>query len=272
LGISHSSIAAYGQVVAFGLVSSASIMVPGAWFPLTARIAAEQKEACLGVHLTLNAEWDDCRWSPLTQRDPAAGLADEAGYFHRDPRILAEWAEPETVYGEMAAQVERALAAGIDVSHVDAHMMTAANADYFPLYFRLARSFRLPAFHLRLDEAGWRGLGFETERATEAAAAVTALESDGFPLFDRFFCPPLEDHRDRVARMCEYLRDLEPGLTHIMIHPAEDSAETRAFSPDWRARVADLAAFTHAELRECVRARGIQTITYRDLRRLVREA
>ena len=63
---------------------------------------------------------------------------------------------------------------------------------------------------------------------------------------------------------------LRPGLTMLLLHPAEDTPELRATSPAWRSRVANYQACMSAELRDHVRQSGVQLIGYRPLRELIR--
>jgi hypothetical protein len=62
---------------------------------------------------------------------------------------------------------------------------------------------------------------------------------------------------------------LPPGLTHFVLHPAVDTPELRAITPDWPSRVADYQAFSSRELREYVRRSGVQVIGYGELRDLL---
>ena len=53
-------------------------------------------------------------------------------------------ADPAAVEVELRAQVEAALAAGIDVTHLDAHMGAALAPEFCDIYLRLGVDYRLP--------------------------------------------------------------------------------------------------------------------------------
>ena len=72
------------------------------------------------MHLTLNSEKQPYRWRPLTNPPRSAGLTDEAGYFWSTVPAVRKHAAPEAVEAELRAQIDAALAAGIDVTHLDA--------------------------------------------------------------------------------------------------------------------------------------------------------
>jgi hypothetical protein len=64
--------------------------------------------------------------------------------------------------------------------------------------------------------------------------------------------------------------DLRPGLTLLILHPAQDTPELRALASDWRCRVANYEACMSEELRDHVRESGVQLIGYRPLSELIR--
>jgi predicted glycoside hydrolase/deacetylase ChbG (UPF0249 family) len=97
VGMCRSSVAAFADLWDFGLVSSAAVMVPCPWFLEAAKFAREHPDADMGVHLTLNSEYDTYRWGPLSTRDPQTGLLDEQGYFHQHAHAVQEQAQPEAV-------------------------------------------------------------------------------------------------------------------------------------------------------------------------------
>ena len=92
------------------------------------------------------------------------------------------------------------------------------------------------------------------------------------PLFDDLAMLPLHDPSDHVAIAKKVIDDLQPGLTVLILHPAQDTPELRAIAPDWRSRVANYQACLSEELRDYVRESGVQLIGYRPLRELVRSA
>src|SRR5262245_5704371 len=139
VGMCEATVSAYAELLAGGFPLSASAMVPCGWFPAAARLCRERREADMGVHLTLTSEWDAYRWRPLVARDAASGLLDEEGCFPRTAAAVFRAAPPAAVAEELEAQVARALAAGIDVKHLDCHMEVLFNERFLPLYGELGR-------------------------------------------------------------------------------------------------------------------------------------
>ncbi|RPI51159.1 MAG: ChbG/HpnK family deacetylase [Chloroflexi bacterium] len=271
VGMCQASVSAFVELVDFGLVSSGAAMVPCSWFPLLARECRRHQGLDLGVHLTLTSEWDGYRWGPISTRDPASGLMDGEGYFHRRREDVQAHAEIQAVQAEMEAQLARALAAGVDVSHLDTHMGAVAHLKFVPGYAQLALQQRLPALFLRLEEAGWQALGLDAPTAAFARQFMGQLEEQGVPLLDGLASLPLvKEPGDRIAAAKAALSALPPGLAHFIIHPAADSPELRAITATWQSRVADYRAFTSDELARWVKDSGLQIIGYRPLRDLMR--
>ncbi len=273
LGMCQATVSAFADLVEFGLMSSASTMVPCPWFLGAARYCREHPQVDVGVHLTLNSEWATYRWPPLSTRDPASGLLDDEGYLPRRQQPVFDRAPAAAVEQEVRAQVRRAVAAGIDVTHVDTHMGTVAHPRFLPAYAQVALEHGVPCFALHLDENGWRRRrGFDGESAAAAARLVQELEARGMPLFDHMTSLPLHESHDRLAAAKARLDALPPGLSLFIFHPAQDTPELRAITADWPSRVADYQVFTSAALRDYVRAAGIQVIGYRPLRDLLRSS
>ena len=132
VGMCHGANVAFLELARSGGVTCGSIMVPCPWFREIANAAAEDRALDLGVHLTLTSEWPQYRWGPLSTVSRASGLIDEHGYFPRNclelrPRLNVQAAEIE-----FRAQIDRALEAGVDVTHLDTHMGFCAWAKLHP--------------------------------------------------------------------------------------------------------------------------------------------
>ncbi len=272
IGMCQASLSAYADLVDFGLISSGATMTPCAWFPGLAEYCRQRHGVDMGVHLTLNSEWDSYRWAPLSTSDPGSGLIDEEGYFHRRQPEVHQQAYPEAVGAEIRAQLERALRAGIDVTHVDTHMGTVAHPKFIPGYVQLAIEYRLPPMILRMGQEGYQELGLDAQTAAFAAQFVLQLEEQGVPLLDHLSGLELDSPRERLEQAKAALESAPPGLTHFIIHPSKDTPELRAITPDWPSRVADYQAFSSPELRDYVKNSGIQVIGYRPIRELMRSS
>jgi hypothetical protein len=249
-----------------GAATCGSVMVPAPGFEEIARIARERPELDLGVHLTLNAEWEQMRWAPLSA---APSLRDADGMFWRVPEETVRHASLDEVRLELRAQLERALESGIDVTHLDAHCGTALDPRFARAYFELAFEFHLPAFIPALE-----GLELSPRQSEAAPLYRELLESArrrGFPVFDHFegaslhFEPGggLEHNRGRLAR-------LGPGLSYLITHCARGDPELRAAVRDWRLREEERRIYSDGSMRREFERAGIATIGMRPLRELMR--
>ncbi len=263
IGMCQASVAAFYDLFAAGIVSSGSGMAPCPWFLEAARFAREHPQADLGVHLTLTSEWETYRWGPVSTREVDTGLLDAEGCFPHTSQTVWESAQPVAVQIELEAQIKRAIAAGIRLTHIDTHMGAVIHPKFAEGYVSLAWAYHLPAMVPRLDEAGCRAKGLDAETAAVTARYIAEMEASGLPLIDYLEGMPLDSSENRLERTQQALAALEPGLTHFIIHTAVDTPELRAITPDWPARAADYQDFLNQELAAFIRQQGIQVIGYR---------
>ncbi|XEC93724.1 ChbG/HpnK family deacetylase [Paenibacillus tarimensis] len=104
----------------------------------------------IGIHLTLTSS-ENLRIKPVYQKHSLDSLVTKDGYFPRDISQLEQHADPEQVRLELKAQINKALAMGIDPTHLDSHggsvFGLAAGCDFLEVVLDLCEQYRLP-FHL----------------------------------------------------------------------------------------------------------------------------
>lgn len=271
IGMCHAANQGAFEALELGAITCGSLMVPCSWFSEAAELARANSGLDLGVHLTLNCEYPRYRWGPVAGRRVVPSLLDDEGYL---PRTLAEVvfrAKPEEVEVELRAQIEHALASGIDVTHLDAHMGTCFAPPFIEIYLRLGEEFRVPVFATRPDRRSLEARGLDA-LAADLAQLLERMESVGLPILDGFDADSLgfepgtgeEHNRARIAR-------LRPGVTYLICHPAIDGEELRAIAPETAHQRGFEQRFYGTELG--TRALGeaeVKTAGMRALRELVR--
>jgi predicted glycoside hydrolase/deacetylase ChbG (UPF0249 family) len=251
LGACHALNLGVYDAIRGGVATSASLMVPAPW---AREAAARYRGEDVGVHLTLNSEFDLLRWAPLTA---SPSLLDGDGGFPRTVEDLWDHADLDEVRRECRAQIERAIVWGFDVSHLTSHLSALTlRPEFFDIYVELAVDFRLP---VRLPSTvSERDAGFPFRK-------LAAEEGLVFP--DHFVPARRAGSRDRVERV---VLELAPGVTEIHVQPAVDTPEVRALSPSWSAWVDDHALVTdETQLRRMLERAGAALIGFRELRDLV---
>jgi predicted glycoside hydrolase/deacetylase ChbG (UPF0249 family) len=271
IGMCHASVQAFKDLWAFGTISSGATMVPCPWFPAVAQMCRENPDMDMGVHATLNAEWQSYRWAPISTRDTSSGLMDESGYFHQWQPAVYENALPEAVEVEVNAQIEKALAAGIDVTHVDSHMGTIMHPKFIQSYVQAAASRLLPNMLPRLNKQVMETMEMKEEEVSQYVPMMEVLESLGIPMIDAIFFMPL-NHGDNHIEIARRLFGEAPvGISHFLLHPSIDTPELRAIAPDWVARVANYNAFMSDEMKKVLEREDIKVIGYRAIREAMRK-
>jgi len=270
VGMCQASVQAYKDLWEFGAITSGAVMVPCPWFLAAAEMAHQNPQMDLGVHATLNAEWDTYRWSPVSTRDSASGLIDAQGFFPKTVGATVESATVEAVEAELHLQVERALAAGIDVTHIDSHMGTIIDPKFVQAYMQAGVSRLIPNMLPRASAKGFAMLGIDEQALAMYAPILAQLEAQGLPMLDGLFSMPLEHDNDHIGVAKRLLSEVPVGITHFLFHPSIDTPELRAICPDWKARVANYNAFMSDELKNFIEESNLQLIGYCAIRDALR--
>ena len=74
------------------------------------------------------------------------------------------------------------------------------------------------------------------------------------------------DLEDKASFYHRKIDDVEPGLTHLLFHPAITGEELRAIADTHLSRNADYLFWSDPETRQYITDSGIKQIGYRELR------
>ncbi|MBT8236681.1 MAG: polysaccharide deacetylase family protein [Bacteroidia bacterium] len=260
LGVTHSENMASIKALESSPVNSASIMVPCPWFPEIAAYARDHSGVDFGLHLTLNAEWKYYKWGPVSSKDSVASLVNSDGYFYSLVDSLNMFAKADQVETELRNQITKAYKAGIDVTHLDAHMGAAVSTPQNVLaYLKVGKEFQLPVL---LDK-----------RIHEIPSEeIKSMIDERTLLMDGIYSAGPEDYKGGMAAYYEKVfRELPVGISSLLIHLAYDDEEMQAVTidhPNWGAawRQADMDFFTSDTCKQILEEEGITLVSWREIR------
>lgn len=247
LGLCHSVNAAIGEALEQGAVTSASLLMPAPW---SRQAAATYRGGDVGIELSIIADHPLLRFGPLTQ---APSLLGGDGGFAETIEDALDHADLDEVRRECRAQLERAVLSGFDLTHICVHRgALLLRPEFFDIVLELAVEYRLP---LRLlDHNSESALGFPARSIARQAGVVSPdLVIDTRATGFRPVWPNV-------------LANLKPGVTELVVHPAQDSEELRAFALDAEQRATDMHLLTRdAAFRSALRTHGVELIGWTPL-------
>lgn len=264
VGMSHAANAATIDALENGLMTSATIMVPCPWFPEIAAYAKAHPNSDFGLHLTHTSEWKSYKWGPVAGKSTVPGLVDPQGYLWPDTASVYKNATPEQAETEARAQIKKALAAGVDVTHLDSHMGALQFGEqYFQVYRKLAKEFDLP-LRMGSQEVLARGGGGHQRGQ---------LDTDGIIYPDYLIYGSRKPGETITDYWKRNLRDLKPGVTELYIHAALPGEEMQSITNSWQERATEHQLFTkNPEIRQILDSQNVKRVGYRVLRDLQRKA
>jgi hypothetical protein len=243
VGMCHGVNAAVRELAASGLPFSTSVMFACPWYREAVEILKDHPEVGVGVHLTLNSEWEHYKWGPVLGAGKVPSLVDANGHFHpTEAAFAAAGPRLDEVRMELEAQIERALASGLRIDYIDFHMLTAVSTPELQAIVE-----QLAAKH-RLGISRYFG-----ERSVSLWDVAPGR---------------------KLPRLLEFVRQAPPGLNLVVIHLGTDTPEMAALidsnyaADPFRAaihRQAELDAISSPAFRAAVAEHGIELLTYRNL-------
>lgn len=243
VGMSHTVNTAVRELIATGVPFSTSVMIACPWYLEAVEILNANPQIGVGIHLTLNSEWEHYKWGPVLGAARVPSLVDSGGHFFASE---AEFATADADLGEvemeLRAQIERALAAGLRVDYLDYHMLTAVS------------TLELRAIVEGLAEE--YGLGL-SRYFGEASVSIWDA-----------------DPEDKLSSLLDHIRNVQPGLNLLVIHLGMETPEMSAMvdmnneSDPYRVAVhrqAELDAITSPAFRAAIEEAGIELLTYKNI-------
>lgn len=262
-GMSHAANLGTMKGMAEGSITSATIMFNCSWSKGMVEWGQQNPSKDFGVHLTLTSEWKPYKWGSVANPALVPSLLDENGHFYRGVEDVYKHADPKHAYIEGKAQIEKALAYGLPITHIDSHMGTyQLNPAYIEVYLRLAKEYNLPlrmASQSTLEKFGMAQLRPE--------AAKMGLIFTDYMVYEE-----LQQYEDDVEGFwLDVIKNLQPGVTELYLHASELTPELLAITGTAKKRAAELEAFTtNPKIQAALKAKNVHLISYRPLLELQR--
>jgi predicted glycoside hydrolase/deacetylase ChbG (UPF0249 family) len=247
-----------------GLITSGTIMTPCPWFSHIADYSRKHPEKDFGVHLTLTSEWRNYRWGSVAPKDKVKGLYDLDGYLWRQVEDVHAHATPEEALIEGRAQIQKALQAGIPVTHIDSHMGTfQEDSAFLKVYVQLAQEFFLP---LRMASQA-------TMEVRNHPNLREELAKKGLVFTDYFISPDSKEYKEVKPYWIKIIKNLKPGVTELYIHASKRSEDVSLISGTAEKRAQEAECFTiDPDIKQLIKDQGVILIGYRPLLELQRKS
>jgi predicted glycoside hydrolase/deacetylase ChbG (UPF0249 family) len=259
-GVSHSANAAIIAAYEKKAINSAAIMVPCPWFPEIAAYAKAHPELDWGIHITLTAEWKNYKWGGVSSSNEISSLLDKDGYLYASVEEFKKHAKPEEVRKEIRAQIRKAMAAGIKLSHLDTHMGSLfASPELVEIYQQVGKEFHLPVM-----------VPMNLVRIM-APQMLPYLDTVNNVIVDQFIAAYKATPADQWHEYYDQALDqLKPGLNEIIFHLAYDNDEMQAVTiehPDFGAawRQNDFNYVTSEAFKTLLEKKGIRLVTWKEI-------
>ena len=218
-------------------------MIACPWYLEAVEILKANPQIGVGIHLTLNSEWQHYKWGPVLGAAKVPSLVDANGHFYAsETEFAAADVDLAEVEMELRAQIERALRAGLRVDYLDYHMLTAVSTP------------ELRAIVERLADEYHFGL---SRYFDEASVSIWAANPE-----------------DKLSSLLDHVHNAQPGLNLLVIHLGMETPEMSAMvdmnneADPYRVaihRQAELDAITSPAFRAAIEEAGIELVTYKDI-------
>lgn len=260
MGLSHSVNTACIKAFNDKGITSGSIMVPCPWAPEIESYVKDHPGMDVGIHLTMTAEWDLYKWGGVTSSDQIPGLLDKNGYFYATVEELGKVAKGEEAEKELRAQIDKAIASGVQPTHIDTHMGSVlANPELVKVYLNLSEAYHLPILFPR---------AYLSRLPPDVAKA---LDSKCFLLDNLFMLEPQMITGKWIDAYKKAIEGMKPGLNQMIVHPGIDNDEMQAicighedYGSAWRQH--DLDLVLSSEFKDLLKTNHIILIGWRQIK------
>ncbi len=220
MGVSWEMNDAGKQLLSQQRVQSASVVVTGPWLEDFAAWCRENPGYDVGLNFALTNPHDQQQWRLLSPQGLSSSLTNAEGLPWKTVYQLACSATADDVAAELQAQIARARAAGLPLTHLSGYYGTVfCRTDLAAVLLKTSQKFWIPTPVVELTPAHlerFRGQGFPLQDDL-----VELVRNYPLPKVDDIrFLSRADDYQQKRDALCRLLSSLEPGLTELVFHPA----------------------------------------------------
>lgn len=261
-GMCHSENMATIKGMEEGVVNSASAMVPCPWFHEAATYAKNNPNADIGLHLTLTNEWGKYHWGPVSDSIEVPSLINSNGHMHEECQDVSENAKVDEVEKELRAQIEKAIALGLNPTHFDSHMgcLFWDREDIFRVYIKLGKEYKVP---ILLNEGFF---SYMTEGEDYSEQFMKYLDDEELVVAKKVMMDPGKRTQKELYKYYDdELSSLETGLNVMLMHLGFNDEELRGITARAKNRQWDLEYFTSEKCKKFLEESDIKLVTWKEV-------
>lgn len=255
-----------------GFITSTSIMPSADAYEEAVELAKANPKLGVGIHLTLVGGVKS-----VLPKEKVASLLDAEGRFLPDyvafaKRFYTGGVKGSELEAELRAQIEKALASGLNITHIDSHQHTHVLPGMNGLVRKLCNEYnikreRIPKEGYTFSGGFQAGLGRKIGRCGLsfcAALAASGADKDGIKHPDYFFGMLAGGHLN-AKLVGNIIRALPEGVSEIMTHPGLETAplaQLYAWHYTWET---ELASYLDESNKALIKERNVQLVSFENI-------
>ena len=256
-----------------GILTDAGLMVNGMAFDEAVALARENPSLAVGLHLVL------VQGRAVSPPAAIPALADASGHFSLNPIVsgLRYFFQPgvqRQLEREVRAQLEKFVATGLPLSHVDGHLNIHMHPAVLTILLDLSGEFGIGAVRLS-REALAPALRFDRSALARKCFEASVFHALGALAARRLRARSIRHPQHMYGLhqtghitedyLLHTLAELPEGISEIYCHAGETDTEAARWRPVDYHGEAELRALTSDRIRQALVKHGIELMSYREL-------
>ncbi len=256
-----------------GVLTDAGLMVNGGAVDEAVAMASDTPSLSVGLHLVLV---QGCATSPPRE---IPDLVDDTGHFGTNPiacgvRYFFQPRIRAQLEREIRAQLEKFLATGLDLSHVDGHLNIHMHPAVLPILIDLSEEFGIGAARLSREPL-LPALRYDRSHLCRKTFEAVTFHAVGAYAESRLLTASIRHTGNMIGLhqtghidedyLLHVLAELPAGVSEIYCHAGHIDKEAARWRPANYRSDAELAALTSPRVRDALTKLGIELTNYREL-------
>jgi hopanoid biosynthesis associated protein HpnK len=252
-----------------GIITSTTVMVNMPGFAEAVRLARENPQLGIGLHFNIT------QGRPVADAAKVRSLLNAQGQFTGTSTTLAVRSllgrlRTEEIIIELRAQLERALDAGLMLTHVDSHKHAHALPQVFEAVARTLPEYGVGAVRMMLETPRFGGTSLKSAKQSTVGLGVARLcrtnlaacRQSKLVTTDAFFGIAQTGFWTKPWLM-DLIAHMPAGVSELMCHPGYADAELTRFETRLHtSRGQELSLLTDPEIKETLEAQGVQLVNF----------